>query len=566
MKNKELADIFDRIGDALEFKGENPFKISAYRKAARVLRDLTEDIESYQREGRLTEIPGVGEGIAKKIDEWLTTGKMKKYEEVTSDIPAKLLDLLRIMGLGPKTLSLAHRELGIADIDDLKRVIEDGSLQELPGMGAKKVLNIVRGMQLFELSGERIPLGVAFPVVEEVVGRLKEEKSVKGISPAGSLRRMKETVGDLDILATGRRGGEIIEKFTRLPTVKEILTAGETKGSVVVEGGTQIDLRVVPEGSYGAALQYLTGSKPHNVKLRGMARDRGLKISEYGVFRGKKRIAGRTEDDVYQSLELPWIPPELREDRGEVEAAVEGHLPTLLGYDEIRGDFHVHSNYSDGAATIEEIAGRAEQLGYEWIVIADHSKSVKFARGLSEDRLLEQIEEIKKVNKKLAGLRVLSGAEVDITQDGSLDYSDEILKRLDVVIAAVHIAFKKNVTKRIVSAMENPNVDIIAHPTGRLISSREGYDIDLDRIMEKAALTNTALEINAYFDRLDLNDTNCRKAKDLGVKFAIGTDAHNLGMLWYAKLGVGVARRGWLERGDVLNSCSWPELERILKR
>lgn len=565
MKNRELAGIFDKIGDALELKAENPFKISAYRKAARVLRDLSEDIEVIHEEGRLRDIPGVGEGIAKKIDEWLTTGKMKKYEEATSDVPGKLLDLLGILGLGPKTLSLAHERLGVKDIKDLKRVIDDGSLEKLPGMGAKKVENILRGIQLFEKSRERIALGVAFPVVEEVIETLRKEKEVLEICPAGSLRRMKETVGDLDILATGRHGREIIEKFTKLPTVKDILAAGETKGSVIVEGGTQMDLRVVPQKSYGAALQYFTGSKPHNIKLRGMAVGKGLKLSEYGVFKGKKPVAGKTEEEVYKTLNLPWIPPELREDRGEVEAALKKALPKLVNYGEVKGDLHVHSRYSDGTATIEEIATRAQEFGYEWICISDHSKSVKFARGLSEERLMKQIEEIEKVNKKLKGIRVLKGIEMDILQDGSLDYPDEILKRLDVVIAAVHIGFKKEVTKRMMAAMENPNVDIIAHPTGRLISSREGYEVDLEKVMKKAAETNTALEINAYFDRLDLNDVNCKRAKELGVKLTIGTDAHNLGMLWYAKLGVGVARRGWLEASDVLNTYSWPQLKKALK-
>ncbi len=565
VKNRELADIFDRIGDALEFQGENPFKISAYRRAARVLRDLSEDIEIFQREGRLREIPGVGEGIARKIDEWLTTGKMKKYDEVTSDVPERLLNLLGIMGLGPKTLSLVHRELGVKDIRGLKKVMKDGSLEKLPGMGAKKVENILRGIQLFELSAERIPLGVAFPAVEKVVEILKKEKGVEQISPAGSLRRMRETVGDLDILTTGKAGKRIIDKFTKLPTVRDVLAAGETKGSVIVEGGTQMDLRVVPEKSYGAALQYFTGSKAHNVKLRGMARAKGLKLSEYGVFRGKKAKAGKTEEEVYRALKLPLIPPELREDRGEVEAALKGALPKLVGYDEIRGDLHVHSRYSDGTATIEEIAKRAKEFGYEWICICDHSKSVRYAGGLSEDRLLRQMKEIEGVNKKLKGIRVLCGIEVDILQDGSLDYADEILQKLDVVVAAIHMGFKRDVTKRMISAMQNRNVDIIAHPTGRLISSREGYDVDLDRVMEKAAETNTALEINAYFDRLDLNDVNCRKAKDLGVKLTIGSDAHNLGMLWYARLGVGVARRGWLESADVLNTYSWPELKKVMK-
>jgi DNA polymerase (family 10) len=564
--NKEIAEIFERIAAILEFKGENLFKVNAYRKAARVIQDLTENIQTICEEGRLRSVPGIGEGIAKKIEEYLKTGKMSKYEEVVRNFPSGLIELLGIQSLGPKTLRLAHTKLGVENLEDLKRVIEDGSLERLPGMGAKKVENIVRGIKLFTVSKERIPLGVALPLVEGIMEELKSKANIKQIFPAGSLRRMKETIGDIDILVSGKKGGDIIREFTRLSEVKEVLVAGETKGSIIVEGGVQVDLRVVDEGSYGAALQYFTGSKAHNIRLREMAKEREMKISEYGIYKGERKIGGTIEEELYAQLSLPWIPPELREDRGEIEAAISGTLPKLIEQQDIKGDLHVHSNYSDGTASIREIAEWAKGMGYEYIAICDHSRSVKFAGGLSIEKLLSQIEEISRLNKEMGGIRILTGIEVDIKQDGTLDYPDEILRKLDIVIAAIHVGFKQNVTERICRAMENPLVQIIAHPTGRLIKKREGYEIDLDEIFKKAAATQTALEINAYYDRLDLNDINCRKAKEMGIKLAIGTDAHHLGQLWMMKLGVGVSRRGWLEKEDLLNTLPYQSLmERVRK-
>jgi len=566
MKNREIAEIFEKMADILDFKGENPFKINAYRKAARVIGDLRDDIEAIYKEGKLKDIPGVGAGIAKKIEEYLTTGKMTKYEEVAKGVPDGLVELLSIQDLGPKTLAAAYDKLGVNNLDDLKRVIEDGSLAALPGMGAKKVENIRRGVKLYLASRGRIPLGIAFPLVEGIISQLEQMEEVIQICPAGSLRRMKENIGDIDILATGHNGEQIIDRFTHLPQVTEILIAGGTKGSVIVEGGTQVDLRVVDPDSYGAALQYFTGSKAHNIHLREIAKSRGLKINEYGVFRGEEKIGGKDEKDVYSALGLPWIPPEMREDRGEIEAAFSNSLPCLISEDEVLGDLHVHSKYSDGTASIEDIALKARELGYQYIAICDHSQSAKYAGGLSEQELLEQMEHIKDVNRKISGIYVLSGAEVDIKGDGSLDYPDELLSKLDIVIAAIHSGFKKNVTERMVKAMENPHVDIVAHPTGRLISAREGYEVDVDRIMRKAAQTNIVLEINAYYDRLDLSDVNCRKAKELGIRLAIGTDAHHLDQLWAIKLGVAVARRGWLEREDVINTLSGEEILQLSRR
>jgi DNA polymerase (family 10) len=566
MKNRNIASMFERIADVLEFQGELSFKVNAYRKAARVIGDLQDDIETIWHEGRLRGIPGVGEAIAKKIDEFLKTGKMSKFEEITANVPEELIDLMSIQGLGPKTLALVHKELGVKNLGDLRKAIESGTLEALPGLGVKKVENILRGIQIRAASWGRIPLGVALPIVESIVTQLQKVPGVLRISPAGSLRRMREHVGDIDILTTGRDGRAIVDSFVQLEGIEDVLAAGETKGSVIVEGGIQVDLRVVEPDSFGAAMQYFTGSKAHNVRLRRLAKERGLKINEYGVFRGEKKIAGKTEEEVYEVLDLPWIPPEMREDRGEIEFASSGRLPELVGYDEVRGDFHVHSSFSDGSATLEEIANRAKAFGYEYIAVCDHSESVTYAGGVSVQDLKEKMEKIHALNKHISGMTLLSGIEVDIKSDGNLDCSEEVLDQLDVAVAAVHSGFKKNVTGRMLKAMDHPRVQIIAHPTGRLISGREGYDVDLDAVMRKAAETGTALEINAHYDRLDLNDLASRKAKELGVKLAIGTDAHHLDQLWMMKLGVAVARRGWLEKHDVINTYSLTELTKFLER
>ena len=556
MKSKEIAHLFDQIADVLEFLGENQFKVGAYRKVARTLSDLTEDIEVIRKEERLREIPGVGEGIAQHINEYLDTGKISKYEEELKKVPPELIQLMNIPGMGPKTLALANKKLKVKNLSDLKRVIDDGSLAGLPGLGEKKVENIRKGIARFEVVKERTPLGLALPLVEAIMAGLKEKFKITMISPAGSLRRMKETVGDIDILVGAGQGKEIVEAFTHLPIVKEILAAGETKGSIITDEGIQADLRVIPEKSYGAALQYFTGSQAHNVKIRGLAQKLGLKVNEYGVFRGEKAVAGKNEEGVYEALDLSWIPPEMREDRGEIELAREKKIPRLLETSDIRGDLHIHSRHSDGTGEIVDLAKKAKGKDYKWIAICDHSRSARYARGLPESEVLKVIEEIRELNEKLKGFQVLAGAEVDILTDGSLDFPDPLLKQLDVVVGAVHQGFKKDVTRRMTRAMENPYLKIIAHPTGRLISSREGYEVDIDAVMEKAAETGTALEINAHYDRLDLDDVNSMKARKMGVKLAIGTDAHSVVMLDYMRLGVAVARRGWLGPEDIVNTWS----------
>jgi len=569
MKNKEIATILARIGDALEIKGETGFKVLAYRKAARILEDLTEDVEKIAQEKRLQEIPGIGSGIAKKIEEYLTTGQMKKYQEALAGIQESLLDLLEIQNLGAKTLHLAYQELGVKNLADLKRVIEDGSLAKLYGLGEKKVENIKKGIEIYEQAQQRIPIFEAVNIVEEVINHLRKSSLVGRLSPAGSLRRMKETVGDIDILATGKNGSQIISHFTQFPEVSRILAAGETKGSIMIstpQGERQVDLRIVDESEYGAALQYFTGSKAHNIKLRSMAREQGLKISEYGVFKGEKKIAGYDEREVYKTLDLPLIPPELREDRGEIELALQGQLPQIVDYSDIKGDLHVHSYYSDGNLSLEELARLAQKLNYEYIAVCDHSQAAKYAHGLTAERLQQQIKESDLLNQKLQGIKILKGIEVDILPDGQLDLPDSILKELDIVIAAIHSGFKKNVTERIIKALENPWVTIIAHPSGRLISKREGYDVDLDKILLKAKEKGKVLELNAYYDRLDLNEFYLKKAKELGIIISIGTDTHYASGFLMMRFGIGIARRAWLEKDDILNCLSYEKLMKKLKQ
>ncbi len=563
MKNKELADLFERMADILEFKGENPFKISAYRKASRIIGDLTQDIEEIAESGKLKDVPGIGEGMAQKVVEYLKTGKISKFEEVKKGVPDELIAIMDIPGMGPKTLSMLHKEKGISNFSQLEKALEDGSLLGLFGMGEKKIENIKRGIQLLKQSKGRMNLGLAFPIAKRIVETLRQKTGSKKIEWAGSLRRMKENIGDIDILATGPDKERIIHAFTHLPEVKEVLASGETKASIIAEGGTQIDLRVVEEDSYGAALQYFTGSKGHNIHLRGIAKAKGIKINEYGVFKGNKKIAGKEERDVYRSLGMDWIEPELREDRGEIEAAQEKRLPKLVQESEIKGDLHVHSKWSDGTSEIEEIAQTAQKRDYQYVAICDHSKSLRIAHGLDESRLMKQIEEIDRINEKLKGFQILKGTEVDILTDGKLDFPEKILEKLDIVVAAVHSGFKQDkvkMTKRIIRALENPFVNIIAHPSGRLLGARDPYEVEMDELMEAAKKYGKALEINAYFERLDLDDVYCRKAKEMGVRVGIGTDVHHLDQMWMISLGVAVARRGWLEANDVLNTLSLKEI------
>ncbi len=563
MKNKEIASLFQKMADLLEFRDENVFKINAYRRSARILNDLTADVDELMRSGELQNMPGIGKGMAEKIGEYLATGRIAKYEETKQGIGDELIALLGVPGLGPKTLSLLHREMQINSLEDLKKAVHDERMAALPGMGTKKIENIIRGIELYAMSRERMPLGDALVVAREAIGQLQKATGIREIEAAGSLRRGKETIGDIDILAAGTNKKQIIDAFAHLPLAHAILAQGETKGSIVTGAGIQLDLRVVEQHEFGAALQYFTGSKSHNVRLREFARRSGLKINEYGIFAGEQKVAGKSEEELYTTLQMDWIPPELREDRGELDAALRHTLPELVRRADIRGDVHVHSHYSDGAHSIAEIAAAVKKMGYQYIAVTDHSPSLKIARGLSAARLKEKIAEVKMVNQSLSGVRLLCGAEVDIKNDGALDYPDDLLSRLDLVIAAIHSGFKQGreqITGRITTAMQNPFVHIIAHPTGRLLGEREPYNVDMAAVIEAAARTGTALEINAYKDRLDLDDATAMEAGKKGVMMAIGTDSHNLEQLWMMELGVTVARRGWLERRHLLNTMSAEDL------
>jgi DNA polymerase (family 10) len=568
MVNHELADIFSRFADALEFKGENPFKITAYRKVSRIIKDLSYDLEEFGKEHPFTDIPGIGAGIAKKISEYIETGTMKKYDDTVRTIPPGIFQMLEIPYLGPKTLKLLHSERGIASLKDLKQAMKDGDLSQLPGMGEKKIERLQQSIGLFEsaqLGKKRFLIGDVYPAIESIIEGL--QKHASRVVPCGSYRRMKETVGDIDLLATSIDPKKVIDHFIALSCVNKVINVGKTKATVILEKPKiQTDLRVVDPSSFGACLQYFTGSKAHNVRLRSIAKTKGLKISEYGVFKGKKKQAGKTESSVYRAIGLPLIPPEMREDNGEIELAMQDTLPAVVDYGDFKGDLHIHSNHSDGTQSIEEIARTTKRMGYRYIAICDHSKSVHYAGGLSEEHLLKKNEEIDALNKKLKGIKILKGAEVDILSSGKLDYPDRILETLDIVIAAIHQGFTKNVTERFVDAMDNPHVHVIAHPTGRLIFKRKGYNVNLDRVFEKAKETNTIMEINAYFERIDLNDVNVRKARSRGLKFAIGTDAHNSEMLEYWRLGIGVARRAWLTREDVINCYSCKKLMKLMER
>ena len=567
-KNVEIADIFDRIADSLDILEDNPFKIRAYRNASRNLRELTEDVEVITARDELSKIPGIGKDLAEKIREYIANGRIKYYEELNGKVPQELVDLLAIQGLGPKMLSKLFKELKVRKLEDLEREIYGEEILKLHGMGRKKIEDIKRGIQIFKESKKRVNLGIALPIAGEIVNEVNKIPGAEKTIAAGSLRRMRETIGDIDILTQSNDGKRVIESFTRMPFVKNILASGDTKGSVISRNGIQVDLRVVSPQSYGAALQYFTGSQAHNVKVRTIAVKKGLKINEYGLFKGNKKIAGETEADVYKKLGLPLIPPEMREDRGEIEAALEGRLPTLLEIEDIKGDLHVHSNWSDGNGSIEEMALMAKRLGYEYIAITDHSPSARIANGLSIERLYEKREELESVRKKVMGIRILMGSEVDILGDGSLDYPDSVLNDLDVVIASVHSGFKMeraNMTKRIVNALKNPFVHILAHPTGRLIGERDPYDVDLEEVFKTAKEFGKAIEVNSHYLRLDLKDINIRKAIDMNTKLVITTDSHHPNQLTLMRLGVATARRGWAVKRDIINTMGFKELSNFLK-
>jgi len=567
MKNPEIAKFFYEIANILEIQ-DVQFKPGAYRKAAMAIETWNAEVEEIYKEkgvNGLKEIPGVGEAIAKKTAEILETGKLKYLEELRKDSPWELLDIVSIYDIGPKTAYKIYKTLGGNTVEDLKKAAESHKIREIKGLGEKTEEKILEGIKKMKERKGRMLLGIAWPVAVDVVESLKKTEDIEKISIAGSLRRKKETIGDIDILVVSSQPEKIMNSFTGLENVKKILVKGRTKTSVIIND-IHTDLRVVPRESFGSALQYFTGSKEHNIKIRKIASDKGMKISEYGVFDRKtnKRLAGETEEEVYNALSMAYIEPELREDRGEIEEAMKNKLPKLINEKDIKGDFHVHTKWSDGANSIEEMAGAGIKKGYSYIAVTDHSKSLRVARGLKENDVSGQIDEIKKINKKYPNFKIFTGTETDIKENGELDFDDSLLKRLDVVIAGVHSKLKmdeKAMTERIITAIENKNVDIIAHPTGRVIGKREPYRLNMEKILDAASRNKTCLEINALPDRLDLNDTYIKMAREKSVKLCINTDAHNLSHFDMMKYGVFNARRGWLTKNDVLNTYSADEIK-----
>jgi DNA polymerase (family 10) len=563
----------DQIGILLEIKGENPFKLRAYRRAAESIRALTQDVADVREQGELTSLSGIGTGIAEKIEELLDTGQCAHHQELLEEFPPTVFEMLRISGVGPKTVRLLLEREGISSVEQLEHAAAAGALRDLPGMGERTEQEIIRGIRHLREYGKRTNLGVAWELAQAITEQLRVDAPVDQMETAGSLRRMKETIGDIDILITSDEPEPVMSRFVGLDVVSEIVAHGPTKSSILTDVGIQVDLRVVPPESFGAALQYFTGSKDHNVKLRDLGVRAHIKLNEYGVFRtsGKKeaRLGGESEEEMYSALGLPWIAPEMREDQGEIEAARDGALPDLIELSDIRGDLQMHTTWSDGRNTVEEMARAAKALGYRYIAVTDHSASQRVANGLDVDRLRERRREIEAAREAVSGVAILDGAEVDIKRDGQLDYPDDVLAELDFVIASVHSGWKMEraaMTARIVKAIENPWVDCIAHPTGRLIGQREPYAVDMEALLQAAAAHGVAMEINSFPDRLDLKDVHARRAKELGVKILINTDTHSADRLPMMRFGVATARRGWIEPGDVLNTLPLVKLRRQLRR
>jgi len=572
MKNSEVAKVFQDIADLLELKGENVFKIRAYQKAARAIEHYPRELKIMIEEREdLHSIPGVGEAIAKKTTELIETGKLGYYENLKAEFPQGITNLLTIPGIGPKTASKLSSELGISSVDELERAINEGRVAKLFRLGEKTADNIHHQIQALRRKDRRIPIGEALPIVEEIIGALCSIPGVRNITAAGSLRRFRETLGDIDLMGTADKPKEVIDAFVALPHVRQVLAQGSTKATVIVSGGLQVDLRMVEHDSFGSLLQYFTGSKQHNISLRERGRRQGLKLSEYGitVVATDKMEKFSREEEFYYRLGLQYIPPELREAQGEIEKAEQGAIPELVELSDIKGDLHTHTEWSDGHDSIDEMAHAAKYMGYQYVAITEHSAGRGIAHGLNADRLRKQIAEIKALNERLTGIRVLTGIEVDIRADGILDLPHEILSELDIVIAAVHSAMNQSeekMTRRVLNAIENPDVDMIAHPTCRLIGEREPVAIDLEAVIQAAAKYNKIMEINAMPDRLDLNDIHAFRARDLGVKLAIGTDSHSVAHLGFMRFGVGVARRAWCEPQHMLNTLPLAELLAVLNR
>jgi DNA polymerase (family X) len=568
--NQDIAEIFDQVADILEIEGSNPFRVRAYRNAARVAAGLSQSLADLVARGAdLAELPGIGKDLAAKIKEIVDTGSLKLLQELEVHTPPALREIMRIAGLGPKRVHLLHEKLGIETPKDLLDAIRSGKIREIKGFGEKIEKQVLAGLEQITGVEQRFKLSTAEPIALALMRYLQGVPGVTEAIIAGSFRRRQETVGDLDILATCGHSDAVMEAFVNYEDVKQVLAHGDTKSSVTLRSGIQVDLRVVPQESYGAALHYFTGSKAHNIAVRQLGVKKGLKINEYGVFRGKDRVAGATETEVFQMVDLPFIEPELRENRGEVEAAQIGRLPHLITLEDIKGDLHAHTRTTDGRHTLEEMAQAAQDRGYEYLAITNHSKRVSMARGLDAADLAKEIKEIDRLNGKLQGFVVLKAVELDILADGSLDLPDEILKDLDLTVCSVHYNInlsRQQQTERIIRAMDSRYFNILGHPTGRLINKRTPYEVDLERLLAAAKERGCFMELDSQPDRLDLADIYCKLAKDMGVRLAIDTDAHSIEELGFMRFGINQARRGWLEPDDVLNSRTVEELRKVLKR
>jgi len=571
MTNHEIAKILREIGLYLEMKGV-AFKPQAYEKVGVVIDDLKEEASEIYKKGglrALEDIPGVGVSIAKSIVELLKTGHLKYYQQLKKKMPVKLDELVRVEGLGPKTIKTLYQKLGVKDLKSLKKAAQAGKIRKLEGFREKTEENILKGIEFLEKYGQRFILGYVMPEIQKIESQLRKVKGVEGVIVAGSVRRHKETIGDIDILVIAKDSQPVMKAFVSMPEVARVFAHGKTKSAVKLKSGLDADLRVVPKESYGAALNYFTGSKDHNIALREIAIKKGWKLNEYGLFRSKTQIAGKTEEEIYKKLGLDYIEPEMREMNGELELAKKHQLPKLIGYGDLQGDLQIQTNWTDGKHSIEEMAKAAIALGLKYIVITDHTKRLAMTHGLDEKRIQKQWLEIDKINKgfkaKGMGFRVLKGSECDILKDGSMDLPDKILAKADVVGGAVHSLFhlpKKEQTERIKKAMANPHVDIIFHPTGRILNRRDAYQLDMDELIKQAKKTKTILEINAFPDRLDLNDEYIKKCLEAGVKMAISSDAHSASHLAFLECGIAQARRGWATKKDIINA--WP-LEKMLE-
>lgn len=565
MTNREIAGILKRIGDMMDILGENRFKVIAYRRAADSILNLGQDIHTYWQAGSLEEVPGIGKAIADKIDELLATGRLEYYERLQEQVPAGVVSLLEIPDVGPKTAKLLWEEMGLQSVAEVETAARSGQLQNLPGLAAKSEAKILAGIEALHRRSDRIPLGTAWPVGVQLLEALTATcPEVQQATVAGSLRRMRSTIGDIDLLAASKTPTAVMRAFAALGQVAEVTLSGQTKTTVRLHNGLQVDLRVLEPERWGAALQYFTGSQAHNVRIREIAQKQGLSLSEYGFKRQDgSEILCPEEADVYETLGLPWIAPELREDRGEIQSALAGRLPSLVAWDDIQGDLHAHTDWSDGAGSLAEMAEAARARGYGYLVISDHTQSLGVANGLTPERLRAQRAEIQALNEQWQDFALLQGCELEIRADGSLDFPDDVLAELDFVVASVHTSLRQEraqITQRVLNALHNPYVDVIGHPSGRIIGQREESAVDLGAVIEAAAATGTALEVNSIPARLDLDEVHVRRAIELGAQVAINSDAHHPGGLDSLRFGLATARRGWATTPYVLNAMTWEEL------